>query len=106
MSRDNGGLPWWLSGKESVCQCRRHRFDSWIRKMPWRRKWQPVQYSCLENPMDREAVSLAGYSSRGHRRIGSDLATEQGEIMVMTVLLATIYHLPTAAYKAGSVLSI
>ena len=31
---------------------------------------------------------------------------EEEEIMVMTVLLATIYHLPTAAYKAGSVLSI
>ena len=108
MSRDNGGLPWWLSGKESVCQCSRHRFDPWIRKIPWRRKWEPVQYSCLENPTDREARSLAGYSSWGHKRIGSDLVTEQEEeeIMVMTVLLATIYHLPTAAYKAGSVLSI
>ena len=21
------GLPWWLSGKESACQCRRHGFD-------------------------------------------------------------------------------
>ena len=21
----------------------------------WRRKWQPLQYSCLENPMDRGA---------------------------------------------------
>ena len=21
------GLPWWLSGKEPVCQCRRHRLD-------------------------------------------------------------------------------
>ena len=21
------GLPWWLSGKEPTCQCRRHRFD-------------------------------------------------------------------------------
>ena len=21
------GLPWWLSGKESACQCRRHMFD-------------------------------------------------------------------------------
>ena len=21
------GLLWWLSGKESTCQCRRHRFD-------------------------------------------------------------------------------
>ena len=33
------GLPWWLSGKESTCQCRRHRFDPWVGKIPWRRKW-------------------------------------------------------------------
>ena len=25
-------LPRWLSGKESTCQCRRHRFDPWSRK--------------------------------------------------------------------------
>ena len=23
------GLPWWLSGEESACQCRRCRFDPW-----------------------------------------------------------------------------
>ena len=28
------GLSWWLSGKESVCQCRRHRFDPWPGKIP------------------------------------------------------------------------
>ena len=31
------------SGKESFCQCRRlrrHGFNSWIRKIPWIRKWQ------------------------------------------------------------------
>ena len=27
-------LPWWLSGKESACQCRRHRFDPWSGKIP------------------------------------------------------------------------
>ena len=36
------GLPWWLSGKESACQCRRCEFDSWVRKIPWRRKWKPT----------------------------------------------------------------
>ena len=36
------GLPRWLSGKESPCQCRRwkHVFEPWVRKIPWRRKWQ------------------------------------------------------------------
>ena len=36
------GLIWWLSGKESACQCRRCGFDLWVRKIPWGRKWQPT----------------------------------------------------------------
>jgi len=24
---NNPALPWWLGGKETTCQCRRHRFD-------------------------------------------------------------------------------
>ena len=36
------GLPWWLSGKESACQCRRHRFGLWVGKIPLRGKWQPT----------------------------------------------------------------
>ena len=27
------GLPWWLSGKESPCQCRRHGFNPWSSKI-------------------------------------------------------------------------
>ena len=36
------GLPRWLSGKESACQCRRCRFNPWVGEIPWRRKWQPT----------------------------------------------------------------
>ena len=39
------GLPWYLSGKESIYQCRRFRrpgFNPWVRKIPWRRTWQPI----------------------------------------------------------------
>ena len=28
------GLPWWLSGKESTCQHRRHGFNFWSREIP------------------------------------------------------------------------
>ena len=38
-------IPRWCSGKKSTCYCRRHkrhRFNSWVGKIPWRRKWQPV----------------------------------------------------------------
>ena len=30
----NTAFPWWLSGKESTCQCRRHGFDPCSGKMP------------------------------------------------------------------------
>ena len=39
------GFPGGASGKEPVCQCRRcrrPRFDPWVRKIAWRRKWQPT----------------------------------------------------------------
>ena len=67
------GLPRWLSGKEFACQCRRNEFDSWVKKIPWRRKQQvtpvflgegngnPLQCSCLENPRDGGAWWAAIY---------------------------------------------
>ena len=36
------GLPGGSAGKEPACQCRRHRFDPWVGKILWRRKWQPT----------------------------------------------------------------
>ena len=39
------GFPGGTSGKQTACQCRRHKrcgFDSWVGKIPWRRKWQPT----------------------------------------------------------------
>ena len=48
----------WCSGNESICQCRRHRrweFDPWVGKMPGVGNGNPLQYSCLENSMDRGA---------------------------------------------------
>ena len=33
------------SGKETAYQCRRHKrhwFNPWMGKIPWRRKWQPT----------------------------------------------------------------
>ena len=36
------GFSRWQSGKGSACQWRRCRFDSWVEKIPWKRKWQPT----------------------------------------------------------------
>ena len=49
------GLPWWVSDKESACQCRRLRFDPWVGKIPEEGNGYPIQYTYLGNPMDRGA---------------------------------------------------
>ena len=75
---DKTEIPWWLSGKESACQCRRHRFDPWVGKIPWRRKWQPTLVFLLGNSPGQR--SLEGHSLWGHKRVGHDLATKQQSI--------------------------
>ena len=61
-------LKWQFSDKESACRCRRRRrckFDPWIRKIPWRRKWQPsLVFLPGGSPGQR---SLAGYSQCGRK---------------------------------------
>ena len=57
-TKDEPSFPTGTSGKEPTCQGRSHKrrgFDSWVGKIPWRRACNPLQYSCLENPMDRGA---------------------------------------------------
>ena len=59
----NMGLPWWLRGKETACQCKRCKrwgFDPWVRKIPWRRTWQPTPVSLPGE--SHEQRSMAGYS--------------------------------------------
>ena len=46
-------LPPWPIGKESTCQWRRCAFNAWVRKIPWRRKWQPTPAFSPGNPMER-----------------------------------------------------
>ena len=51
----NGGLPWWLSGKESACQRTRHKrhvFDAWVgsHQSSGEGNDDPFQYSCLTIP--------------------------------------------------------
>ena len=68
MDMQIAGLPWWLSGKESSCQCRRfrrHGFNPWVGKVLWRRKWQPASVFLPEKSHGQR--SLTGYSPWGHK---------------------------------------
>ena len=87
------GFPWDAPGKELTYQGRkpkRHGFSLWVRKMPWR-AWQPVQYSCLENSMDRGAWQATVYRVAKSPDNWSDLARMRGlSLVVMLVWGASV----------------
>ena len=63
-------LPWWLSGKNSTCQCRRHRFNPWVRKVPWKRKWQHTPVFLLGKPHgQRKQVDYSPWVRVGYYHI-------------------------------------
>ena len=58
----------WSVDEESTCQWRRHRrcrFDPWVEKIPWRRKWQPTPVFLPGKSQGQR--SLAGYGSWDHK---------------------------------------
>ena len=69
------GLSWRLSGKESACHCRRHGYDPWVGKIPWRRKWQPT--TVFLPGKSHGQGDLAGYSLWDCKRVRHDLTTKQ-----------------------------
>ena len=57
----------------SIClQCGRPRFSPWVRKILWRKKWQPTPVF-LPGEFHRQ-MSLAGYSPWGRKELDT---TEQ-----------------------------
>ena len=58
------------SGKEPACHCRRckrHGFNPWIGKIPWKRAWQPIAVF-LPGESHRQR-SLVGYSPWGNKEL-------------------------------------
>ena len=67
-------IPSWCGGKESACQCRKCkscRFNFWVWKILWRRKWQPTPvFLPGEIPWTEEPgrLQLMGFQRVGHDR--------------------------------------
>ena len=59
------GLPRWFCGKESTCKFGRQRFSPWVRKIPWRWKWQPTPGFLPGKSHGQKR--LVGYSPWGHK---------------------------------------
>ena len=84
-----GGFPDGVSGKEPACQCRRHkrcRFDPWVGKIPWRRKWQPIPVFLLG--ISHGQRILAGTV---HEVTQSRLSTEMLGIVPRTLKMFSTY---------------
>ena len=63
-----------VSSKESNCQVRRRRFDPYVWKISWRRRWQPTPVFLPGKSHGHK--SLAGYNPWGHR-VRPSLVTKQ-----------------------------
>ena len=74
------------SGKEPTCQCRRRkrgRFNPWVRKIPWRRTWQPTPV-VLPGESHGQS-SLVGYSPQGCKESDMIEVTEHTSILGWTL---------------------
>ena len=63
-------FPGGASGKEPACQCRRHKrhgLNPWVRKIPWRRAWQPTPVFLPGKSHGQRR--LAGYSPVGQKEL-------------------------------------
>ena len=78
-----------LSCKEFICQCRRQGFDLWVRKIPWRRKWQPTPVF-LPGKFHGQR-SLAGYSPGSHKE--SDMTERLRTCICVCIYVHTHTHI-------------
>ena len=78
---DSRRPPRWLNDRESACQCRRHWFDPWVRKIPWRRKWEPTPVFLLKIPWTQEHSTLQSMESQ---RVGHDWTTLQQQCVYVS----------------------
>ena len=67
-------LPWWLSGKETGCNVGDTGFIPGLGRSPRVGNGTPLQYSCLENPMDR---STWWATVHGVAKVRHDLVSKQ-----------------------------
>ena len=71
------------SGKEPTSECKRCGFSPWVRKIPWRREWQPTP-AFLPGEFHGQR-SLAVYSPWGHKE--SNMTERQTLSQTILILL-------------------
>ena len=74
---------------KNLPQCRRSGFDPWVRKIPWRREWQPTPVFLPGESHGQR--SLEGYSPCGCKELDKADATYQ-EIHARNLLPGKILY--------------
>ena len=80
---------YWLRVHLPFQRHKRHGFNPWIRKIPWRRKWQPTPVFLPRKSHGQK--SLAGQSV-GSQRVGHNLATQHTHLN--DIILLSIISVP------------
>ena len=89
VQQSDTGLPWWISGRESTCQCRRHRFDPLVGKILWIRKWQPTPvFLPGKIPWTEEPGSL---QSKESQRIRHNFMNKQQLYIYISTIFLYLY---------------
>ena len=79
-----GGLPWWLSGEEYPCQCRRSDSTPQLGRSPGLGNGNRLQNYYLGNPMNRGGLRATVH---GIARVGHNLAAKlSGEWIISSIL--------------------
>ena len=86
---DCTNLLWWAS-QVATYQFRRHGYNSWGGKIPWRRKWEPN----LPGKSHGQR-SLVGYSPWGYKRVGHHLTTKITTHIVQFFKVSTYLLIPS-----------
>ena len=82
----------YLVNLEQELPCRRPRFDPWVGRSPGEGNGNPLQYSCVENPMDRGV-----WQATVHR-----VAESQTQQSDFTVFLFCLEEGPSLSQNAGA----
>ena len=82
------GLPYWLSGKQSACQCRSRVVNPWVGKILQRRKWEPTPVFLPGESHGQR--NLVGYSPR----VTEESGTTQQLTTTTPIFIAALFIKP------------
>ena len=92
-------LPWWLSGKESACQCRRPGFNPWVGKIPWRKAWLRTPVFLPRESQGQRLRSMG--SQRGGHSWAKNTSTSTSETRLWNSKAEVILKFMKAAFPGS-----